>query len=111
MKIQNLIRNFVILASVIIFCYQLTTALNKLLSDATVDSSEEVPISELEYPPLITICPRQGKEWKSVEKWGYSKDDLGYEGNILTGNYRFRFIWDVKPPTPLPSKVFFYPCM
>ena len=103
MKIQNLIRNFVILASVIIFCYQLTTALNKLLSDATVDSSEEVPISDLEYPPLITICPRQEKQWQSIKEWGYIKDDLGYEGNILTGNYRFRFIRDVSYLLPLKS--------
>ena len=84
MEIKSCFRYFVILASLIIFCYQLYTALNHLLSEATVDSTQYIPISHLKYPPLLTICPRQEKTWKNIEDWGW--EEVADDYSILTGN-------------------------
>ena len=35
------------------------TALENLMSEPTVDSTEHISIMNLEAPPVITICPRQ----------------------------------------------------
>ena len=75
MKMDSIIRNIVILSSLIIFCYQLYTALHNLMSNTSVDSTEKIPISDLEYPPLITICPRQKQS--ILAEWGNIMGDYG----------------------------------
>ena len=51
----------------------MNVALDNLLSDVSVDSTEYVQISELEHPPIITFCPRQPiNEIKLVQYgWGF----------------------------------------
>ena len=68
MKILSVIRYFVILSSLIIFCYQLNVALQHLMGDSTVDSTELISISKLDSLPVITFCPNQGGK---LDKWGY----------------------------------------
>ena len=85
MKMDSMIRNIVILTSLIIFCYQLYTALHNLMSNTSVDSTEKIPISDLEYPPLITICPRQREDEKTVRELGYF--DIHF---LMKGNNRQR---------------------
>ena len=65
------IRYFVILASLIIFCYQLNTALHHLMNVETVDLTEYIPISELDPPPVITLCPRIWGNSKILTNYGY----------------------------------------
>ena len=72
MELYNKIRNFVVIISLIIFFYQITVALHKLMSDSTVDSSEYIPISQLTSPPVITFCPRKQIDSKKLnEEFGY----------------------------------------
>ena len=52
------VRHAVVFVSLIIFCYQIKTGLEKLISEPTVDSSEFFPIYDLSEPPIITLCPR-----------------------------------------------------
>ena len=90
MTLQRRIRYFVILVSVIIFCYQLKVALNNLMSDATVDSTEYIPISKLDSPPVITLCPRQGIDEAKIVELGYhikweNSTYADFDG-ILAGN-------------------------
>ena len=92
MKVERKIRFFVILVSLIIFCYQIETAFYHLMSEATVDSTEYISISDLDSPPLITICPRQELNWQTTEEWGWGHEgDPGYQNkdyyNILLGKY------------------------
>ena len=71
MRVQQGIRNFVIAASLIIFCYQFIVALENVMSESTVDSTENIPISNLDPLPLITFCPRQEIDLK-FQTIGYS---------------------------------------
>ena len=71
MELLKIIRNSVVVASLIIFCYQLYIALNNLMNEATVDSTENIPISNLDPLPLITFCPRQEVDLK-FQTTGYS---------------------------------------
>ena len=54
-----------------IFCYQINVALDNLMSKATVDSTEYIPISDLNSPPIITFCPKQAENRILLFKWGY----------------------------------------
>ena len=69
-----------------IFCYQINVALDNLMSKATVDSTEYIPISDLNSPPIITFCPKQAENRILLFKWGY----FGSISNFLTGNYKVR---------------------
>ena len=66
-----MIRYFVILVSLIAFCYQLIQALCRLMSNAVVDLTEDVPISDLNSPPIITVCPRQPVDHQKLVDLGY----------------------------------------
>ena len=68
---QKKIRYFIIIASLIIFCYQMKVAFENVLSNATADSTEYISISELDSPPVITFCPNQGIESASLDALGY----------------------------------------
>ena len=46
-------------------------ALENLMSDDTVDSSEYIQISDLDSPPVITFCPRQKLNSEKVDELGY----------------------------------------
>ena len=81
MTLHSRIRYFIILVSVIIFCYQFKVALNNLKSKATVDSTEYVQISDLDSPPVITFCPRQPINEGRLMEWGW--------GAILRINVNF----------------------
>ena len=72
MGIQRKIRYFVILVSLIMFCYQLNTALQHLMDEGTVDSTDVISISDLEAPPVVTFCPRQGAWYEKLAELGYS---------------------------------------
>ena len=77
MQVQGGIRCFVIVASVIIFCYQMILALARLMGDATVDSTEYISISDLDSPPVITFCSNQGADYRALIELGYwSTEDL-----------------------------------
>ena len=78
---QKTVRHIVILISLVIFCYQLKVAFDNVLSNATVDSTEYIPISDLDSPPVITVCPRQGVDDERLYELGYS-----YIGHLLQGN-------------------------
>ena len=82
MTFQRSIRYLVIFVSLIIFCYQLHVALEHLLSIQTVDSTEYIPISDLESPPIITFCPRQVEDEKSLWELGYFNTENLMQGNI-----------------------------
>ena len=66
-------RYFVVITSLIIFCDQMNIALHNLMGEETVDSTEYIPISDLEAPPVITICPRQREDKQKLKEssWGY----------------------------------------
>ena len=92
MEFQSRIRYFVILVSLIIFCYQLNIALYHLLREDTVDSSEYIPISEMDSPPIITFCPRQGADSQKMFGLGYGKHWYGITysvDDLLQGKYYF----------------------
>ena len=72
MELQRKIRYVIILASLIIFCFQINTALHHLINKNTVDSTEHISISELDSPPVITICPRQKQNTEKLAEYGYS---------------------------------------
>ena len=82
-KLQNSIRYIVILASLIIFCYQFNTALLHLIGKETVDSTEYIPLSDAKSLPVITICPRQGQDFTRLNEWGYYTIDYLLYGNIF----------------------------
>ena len=67
----------------------MTVAVHNLMSNATVDTTEYIPISELETIPLITICSRQTNSHyeKDLEELIQKTDKFGYlsESNILSG--------------------------
>ena len=77
-----MIRYFVILVSLIAFCYQLIQALCRLMSNDVVDLTEDVPISDLDSPPVITVCPRQPVNRQQLIDWGYTYG----EGYLMLGN-------------------------
>ena len=81
MENQRRIRYFVIFVSLIIFCYQVNTALYNVMSDDTVDSTEYINISNLESPPVITVCPRQSINKQILQEWGYK----GHAYILLSG--------------------------
>ena len=85
MGCQRMIRYFVILVSLIIFCYQLIQALCRLMSNDVVDLTEDVPISDLDSPPVITVCPRQPVNEQQLRYWGY----ISGVGFLMRGNYIF----------------------
>lgn len=49
----------------------MNTALHQILSIDTVDSTEYIPISQLNPPPVITFCPRQGYDEDKLFELGY----------------------------------------
>ena len=77
MELQIQIRYLVVSASLIIFWYQLNTALDHLLREDTVDTSEYVSISDMDSPPIITFCPRQGANSQKMFGLGYGKHWYG----------------------------------
>ena len=81
MELQRKIRYFVIVASLIIFLYQMNTALHNLMSNETVDSTEYIPISELDPLPVLTFCPRQKVNTQRIHEFGYSSVNELMEGN------------------------------
>ena len=92
MTLEYKIRYFVILASLIIFCYQLNITLYHLLREDTVDTSEYIAISEMDSPPIITFCPRQGADSQKMHGLGYGKHWYGITysvDDLLRGNYYF----------------------
>ena len=101
METQIALRYVVILASLIVFSYQVHTALTQVLSGDTVDSTEYIPISKLDPPPIITFCPRQTiinnliMNEQKYKEWGQTLDKLGYynEFDILTGMVEEMFYW------------------
>ena len=76
------IRFLLIFVSLIIFCYQLNTALQHLQSNDTVDSTEFIPISELDQPPVITFCPGQGSNLTRLAEYGYNTKNNLWKGDI-----------------------------
>ena len=78
MAAQRIIRNFVIVASLAIFCYQINVALDNLMSNATVDSTKDIPISDLDSPPVITFCPRQEYDYEILDEWGNWFVDISF---------------------------------
>ena len=58
-------------------------ALENLMSNATVDSTEYIPISDLKSPPLITFCPRQEQNLTTLKKHGYLDINHFCYGNLL----------------------------
>ena len=84
MEFQGRLRQIVIIVSLIIFCYQVKVALENLIGKETVDSSEYIKISELESPPVITFCPRQGEDFGKIKRmFGYWKSQ-----HLMKGNYK-----------------------
>ena len=43
------------------------------MSKATVDSTEYIPITDLDSPPVITLCPRQEYDEEKLKEWGYCR--------------------------------------
>ena len=63
-------------------CTQINEALQQLLSGDTYDSTDYIPISDLEAAPLITFCiNRPLKHFVRINLWGYAN-----VGQLLTGN-------------------------
>ena len=81
MEIQNKVRYLVIAISLVIFCYQINTALHHLIGKQAVDSTEYIPITHLNPLPVITFCPRQGKDSEKLNEYGYMYNI----GNLLQG--------------------------
>ena len=71
MELKSKVRYFVIKASLIIFTYQLNVALHHLMGEETVDSTDYIPISDLDPPPVISFCPRQKEDKMKLKEWGW----------------------------------------
>ena len=71
MKFLRTTRYLVIVASIIIFFYQIKVALDNLMSENTLDSTENIHISDLDSTPVITFCPRQGEDTNKLDEWGF----------------------------------------
>ena len=54
MGLEALARSLLIIISLGIFCYQMQSAVNKLISPPAVDTF--VPMTELNMKPLVTMC-------------------------------------------------------
>ena len=64
-------------------------ALHLLMKNETVDSTQNINITDLDPPPLITFCPRQKVNTQKLDEFGYadpSGDDILSLINILGGN-------------------------
>ena len=59
----------------------MNTALHHLMNEETVDSTEFISISDLESPPVITFCPRQGENKELLEEYGYGDLSMLMQGN------------------------------
>ena len=46
-------------------------ALQNLMGDVSVDSTEYINISDLDSPPVITFCPRQPINMRKLFEWGW----------------------------------------
>ena len=56
MGLEALTRSLLIIISLGIFCYQMQSAVNKLISPPAVDTSTFVLMTELNVKPLVTMC-------------------------------------------------------
>ena len=83
MQIQRSIRYFVIVVSLIIFCYQMRVAIENLKSNATADSTENISISDINTSPVITFCPKQGADFDVLKEFGYTRYYGDTESNSL----------------------------
>ena len=77
------------MTSLIMFCYQLSIALNNLIDNKAVDSTEYISIADLDSSPVITFCPRQGENHQKLEELDFDDLDNVFLGNIV---YIFLFI-------------------
>ena len=66
-------------------------ALHNLMSEATVDTTEYIPISELETPPILTLCARQAVADKNEEEFILTVDKFQYwnEFEMLKGIVKY----------------------
>ncbi len=53
---KGLARSLLIIISVGIFCYQMHSSLNKLVSQQLMDVTTTITLSDLDVKPLVTIC-------------------------------------------------------
>ena len=44
----------------------------------TVDSTENILISDLDSPPVITLCPRQEYDYEILDEWGNWFVDISF---------------------------------
>ena len=56
MGAKVLARYLLIIICVGIFCYQMHSSLNKLISQQTMDVTTKIMLSDLNVKPLVTIC-------------------------------------------------------
>ena len=59
------------------------------MSDFIDPATEYISISDLDSPPVITLCPRQEYDSKLLGEWGYSSSLFYATGDItdlLRGN-------------------------
>ena len=56
MGAKGLARALLIIISVGIFCYQMHSSLNKLVSQQLMEVTTTITLSDLDVKPLVTIC-------------------------------------------------------
>ena len=64
----------------------MNVALHNLMSNETIDSTKDIPISNLDSLPVITFCPRQQVNAPKIDELGYGSGGDSFSiMNILKG--------------------------
>ena len=81
--IMDKLKKFLLIFSVVMFCYQFKTAIENLISPNLVDSTSIKNVEEINFP-LITICPTNQlnkAKLKELEYVDFSNVLYGLQGN------------------------------
>ena len=74
----NSAKGLTLFFSLVMFCYQMQIAVDKLLNPSLVDSTKNIKITDID-PPLITFCPH--------DQWNYTQEEYSYMPDLLKGSY------------------------
>ena len=62
---------------------KVNVAMNKLQSKHTVDSTQSLPISEMDQPPVITICPQNEQNEIFLQEAGYKFNSVVHKYPLI----------------------------
>ena len=82
MKVLKALKFIILAASVFMFVYQCSTAVQKLQEKPIVDRTEYIPIQNI-TKPIITICPQQELDETKMKSFGYKYDTYFLKGQNM----------------------------